>query len=163
MKVVYLDFDGVLHPEAVYWNPKRGAYLRDDLAAKGHTLFEHAQLLEELLAPYDDVRIVLSTSWVLQYRFSGAARRLPKGLQERCIGATFHTAMGRHAFENIPRGQQVAEDVRRRRPTAWLAIDDNHEGWPPHASDNLVITDPLAGISASRMLALLRQRLNRFR
>lgn len=163
MKVLYLDFDGVLHPEAVYWNPKRGAYLRDDLTAHGHRLFEHAQLLEDVLAPYDDVRIVLSTSWVLQYRFTGAARRLPRGLQERCIGATFHTAMGKHAFEGIPRGQQVMDDVRRRCPTSWLAIDDNDEGWAPHANDNVVITDPLAGISASRTLALLRQRLKRFR
>jgi hypothetical protein len=37
-QVLYLDFDGVLHPDEVYWHPRRGAYLREDLVAAGHAL-----------------------------------------------------------------------------------------------------------------------------
>lgn len=47
--VLYLDYDGVLIHEKVLWHPKRGAYLH---APEGHSLFQHAPLLEELLAPY---------------------------------------------------------------------------------------------------------------
>jgi hypothetical protein len=57
--VLYLDFDGVLHPEEVY--QRRGAppYVKHPA---GHTLFEHAELLAEVLKPYVNVAVVLSTS-----------------------------------------------------------------------------------------------------
>jgi hypothetical protein len=60
-RVLYLDFDGVLHPEDVWRRPGWGPYVA---SPPGHQLFEHADLLVELLAPYPDLRIVLSTSWV---------------------------------------------------------------------------------------------------
>lgn len=44
--VLYLDFDGVLHHEDVWWHPRRGVYIR----TPGHQLFEHVPLLEEVLA-----------------------------------------------------------------------------------------------------------------
>ena len=160
MKLCYLDFDGVLHPEAVYWNPNKGAFLCEDLVEAGHRLFEHARLLEELLAPHSDVRIVLSTSWVLQYRFAGAAKRLPPALRERCIGGTFHSReMNRYDFQAMQRGAQVLSDVARRRPEAWLAIDDTNEGWGTTASANLVLSHPHLGIAHPDVLPLLQRRL----
>ena len=72
--VVYLDFDGVLHHHNVLWSAKRGPYL--DASAQD-VLFQHAELLLGLLRPYPDIRIVLSTSWVLKYGCYGATRRLP--------------------------------------------------------------------------------------
>lgn len=156
--ILYLDFDGVLHPEAVYWHPRRGAYLGRDVA-DGHALFEHAPLLESLLDPYPHVRLVLSTSWVREYRYSGAARRLTPGLRQRCVGATFHSAMDRAEFERTPRGLQVAADVERRRPGAWLAVDDCTEGWPPLAMDHVVFTHEVDGIAHIDVLAQLRSRL----
>jgi hypothetical protein len=67
--------------------------------------------------------------------------------------------MDRHAFETIPRGLQVVGDVGRRRPSSWLAVDDTDEGWPLLAGDNVVITDPVAGISSPRVFAKLALRL----
>jgi hypothetical protein len=37
--------------------------------------------------PYPQVRSVLSTSWVRQYGFAGAAKRLPPSVRARAIGA----------------------------------------------------------------------------
>jgi hypothetical protein len=156
--ILYLDFAGVMHPEAVYWHPRRGAYLGRDVA-DDHGLFEHASLLESLLEPYPHVRIVLSTSWVGQYRYSGAARRLPLGLRERCVGATFHSAMSRTQFERTPRGMQVVADVVRRRAKAWLALDDCRDGWPRFAIDHVVFTHEVEGIAHPDVLARLRSRL----
>ena len=102
--VVYLDFDGVLHHHNVLWSAKRGPHL--DASAQD-VLFQHAELLLGLLRPYPDIRIVLSTSWVLKYGCYGAARRLPAELQDRVIGATFHTKMDRTTFEDAFRGMQV--------------------------------------------------------
>lgn len=155
--IIYLDYDGTIQPENVFWHPRRGAYLSPEYA--GHRLFEHSNLLEALLEPFPGVRIVLSTSWVKTYGFTGAAKRLTPGLQSRCIGSTFHSRMDRTEFDSMPRGQQVIEDVWRRKPTAWVALDDDSDGWPPSATENLVLTHPVDGIAHPPVLALLTRRL----
>jgi hypothetical protein len=161
MSVLYLDYDAVLHPEAVYWHPRRGAYLDAALVEAGHRLFEHAELLEVLLEPYPDLTIVLSTSWAVQFGCQRAARRLPPGLRRRVIGATYHSSMDRYAFCDLPRGRQVLADVGRRRPTVWLALDDVNEGWGSERA-NVVITDLVRGIEEPAVLERVRLALERF-
>lgn len=157
--VLYLDYDGVLHHENVLWHPRRGAYA----GPPGFTLFEHATLLDELLAAHPEVGIVLSTSWTRIYGCYGAAKRLPPGLRDRVLGATFHSQMNEQAFVARPRGRQVLDDVARRRPRSWLALDDTDEGWPPEVRDRVVITDERLGIAApgmpERIAAALKQLL----
>jgi hypothetical protein len=58
--IIYLDYDGVLHDEEVYWHPNRGVVLD----TPGRTMFGWESIRLELLMPYPNVRIVLSTSWV---------------------------------------------------------------------------------------------------
>lgn len=60
-RLLYLDFDGVLHPEDVWRRPGWGVFVA---RPPGHRVFKNAALLEEVLAPYPEIRIVLSTSWV---------------------------------------------------------------------------------------------------
>ncbi|GAB3766247.1 HAD domain-containing protein [Ramlibacter monticola] len=156
--VLYLDFDGVLSNANVWWHPRRGAYLR---APEPYVLFQHAALLEEMLEPYPHVRIVLSTSWVLRYRCAGAAKRLPAGLRTRVIGATYHSEMGEDRFLRLSRGEQVTQDVLRRDPGSWLALDDDATGWPAWALPNLLLTDPNEGISPPHLQAALRSQLVR--
>lgn len=157
--VLYLDYDGVLHHENVLWHPRRGAYA----GPPGFTLFEHATLLDELLAAHPEVGIVLSTSWTRIYGCYGAAKRLPPGLRDRVLGATFHSQMNEQAFVARPRGRQVLDDVARRRPRSWLALDDTDEGWPPEVRDRVLITDERLGIAApgmpERIAAALKQLL----
>jgi hypothetical protein len=153
--VLYLDFDGVLHHEDVRWHPRRGAYMEPD----GFTLFEHASLLDELLRAHPAVRIVLSTSWVRRYGCYGAAKFLPPGLRQRVVGATFHSQMNPAEFLEKPRGQQVAEDAARRCPAAWLALDDDAQGWPDSCRSNLLHTHDQLGISAPRVLESLEAHL----
>lgn len=155
--VLYLDYDGVLHHEKCLWHPKRGAYLD---APPRYSLFQHAELLVEVLAPFPTVQIVLSTSWQLQYGFSASKKRLPPTLQERVVGGTFHKRhMRKSEFFEIPRGEQVVEDVMRRRPAGWLALDDNYEGWPKEHMHRWIQTDPYEGISDPAVLANLKEKL----
>lgn len=171
--VLYLDFDGVLHHEDVWFHPRRGAYMNPT----GFSLFEHAHLLDDWLRPFPDVRIVLSTSWVLRYGCARAARYLPPGLRTRVIGATFHTRMvtsdemGRrdwydprdsalHArFKAMPRGVQVLEDVFRRQPRTWFALDDDADGWPEAHKSQLVVTDTVLGITSPAVAGLVTSQL----
>lgn len=156
--VLYLDFDGVLHHEDVWWHPRRGAYIRPP----GYSLFAHMPLLEEVLEPHPDVQIVLSTSWVRVRRYSNAVKRLSPQLRERVIGATFHTRMNRDSFEALPRGVQVLHDVARRRPRHWLALDDDDQGWGTEYRDHLIHTDSVLGISAPGTIEVLAELLRQF-
>jgi hypothetical protein len=155
--VLFLDFDGVLHREQVLWHPKRGAYA----APPGFQLFEHAGLLARLLEPYPTVRIVLSTAWVRRYGCYRTTKLLPAGLRERVIGATHHSQMNQAEFIEKPRGQQVWEDVLRRRPRDWFALDDDPEGWELELRNHVVLTDERYGISSPETIAALTAHLER--
>ena len=67
--------------------------------------------------------------------------------------------MDEFRFAEKSRGLQVWEDVLRRRPQAWLAIDDNDEDWPAHCRSQLVLTHKQEGISAPVVLATLEEKL----
>ena len=155
LPLLYLDFDGVLHPEYCYWHPRKGPYLK----APGHSLFENLAVLEQLLEPHPEVRIVLSTTWVQTYQFSETARKLGSKLRPRVIGATFHTGMNKEVFRDMPRGLQVLGDVARRQPSAWVALDDDPTGWPIDARDRLVLTHGLHGLAEERAQLELKTKL----
>lgn len=156
LPVLYLDYDGVLMHDNVLWHPRKGAYLH---APPGHTLFQHAPLLEDQLRPHPEVRIVLSTSWVLRYGCSGTAKRLPPGLRTRVIGATYHSRMWADQFRNMPRWKQIWDDVLRRAPGSWLALDNDVADWPAALRLHLVATDDVYGISLARVQQELQERL----
>lgn len=152
-QVLYLDFDGVLHHDAVYRTPGRGIYI-DQVQAPGRTLFEWAGHLEVLLEPYPLASIVLSTTWVKSLRYSRVVKHLPDSLSRRVIGATYHS----HYSDISPwsrfadsgptrlRGAEVLADVRRRKPEAWVAVDDTDEGWTPELREHLVLCDSTEGL-----------------
>jgi hypothetical protein len=151
--VLFLDFDGVLHPEDVRRRAGKGPYIA---TPSGHVLFEHAPLLAAVLRPYPDIRIVLSTSWVRWYRsVHRVARKLPPELKARVVGATYH----QHMEEESPRGMQIWADVLRRKPAAWLALDDDYLHWPTWCREQLVRTDEVLGISAPQVLDELKAKL----
>lgn len=154
--VVYLDFDGVLHHENCLWNRKTGPYLK---APPGYDLFQHAPLLEQLLDPYPQVKIVLSTSWVRSYGCTGAAKRLPEALRAKVIGATFHSRMNENEFISAPRGMQVWGDTLKRLPADWIALDDDYLHWPKWCLDKYVKTHEHEGISYPAVLAELQEKL----
>lgn len=156
MKICYLDFDGVLHDDAVYCTPKRGIYM----GKAGRVLFEWIPILDALLAPHPDVKIVLSTSWVRGRSFEFAKGRLSPTLQARVIGATFHNRlMQKIEFDFMPRGMQVWSDVQRRQPTSWFAIDNDAKGWPDHCRDRLIKTEDLLGLSDLAVQIAIRDML----
>lgn len=157
LHILYLDFDGVLHPDAAY-RTRNGIEL---LHHPGHSLFEHVPLLDEVLAPYPDVKVVFSTSWLLiKGGYEHAKARLSPTLQERCIGGTFHRREMRKAwFESISRPEQVLLDVNRRKPVRWVAVDDCPEGWPAWTHPHVVRADPVLGIADMGVLTELKAKL----
>lgn len=154
LRVCVLDFDGVLHDDAVFSSPDRGMYL----AAPGRVLFEWMPILEELLRPYPDLGIVLSTSWVRAKGLAYATSRLAPALSSRVVGATFDNRLVQKAeFDMLPRGLQVWQDIERRAPAAWFAIDNDAAGWPEHCLERVVLTQDRRGLSDIRAQEAVRR------
>ena len=153
MEICYLDFDGVLHDDAVYYSLDRDIHL----ATPGRVLFEWMPILEELLMPRPELKIVLSTTWVRQWSLEFAKSRLSPALQARVIGATLDIRETQKLeFDLMRRGAQVLADVERRQPTSWFALDNDPAGWPPSARARLVLTDDRLGLSEERVQAAIK-------
>ncbi len=154
--ILFLDFDGVLHPNEVTHYQKRGIVLECD----GHTLFEHADTLVEILSPYPQVKIVLSTSWVAALGFDRAKSYLPENLKNRVIGATYHSALSaREWWWSMTRYGQIARYVQRHHLLRWIAVDDNDEGWPEDQRNHLVCTNEWAGLGQPAVQLSLTEKL----
>lgn len=150
---LFLDYDGVLHPDAAY---REGG--RIVLRADGFRLFEWCGVLEELLAPYPALQVVLSTSWVQVLGFDAAYSHLSELIQRRVVGATWYQTAPRR-WNRLSRYEQIRYTVERHRYARWLAIDDNDAGWGDEHRANLVRTDPLLGLGADRAQQDLREKL----
>jgi hypothetical protein len=109
-------------------------------------LFEHSQALARELQPHPSVMIVLSTSWVRILGYSRTSRFLPPELQARTVGATYHSRMSDDAFVELGRGVQILGDVGRRKPSHWIALDDDDSAWPDAYRSRLLKTDSLLGL-----------------
>lgn len=146
---LYLDYDGVLHPDAAFIDRHNRPYL----VGPGR-LFMWAERLEAALAPHPEVAIVLSTSWTTIKGFSKTRKRLPASLRERVIGATWHSSFKtdyeiKYWWEQSSRCDQILADVMRRRPRGWLAIDDDDTQWVPAYREHLVHCDHTDGLGST--------------
>nr|WP_315233988.1 HAD domain-containing protein [uncultured Albidiferax sp.] len=163
---MYLDLDGVVHHEAVLWHYRRGIHM-SPTEALGRSLFEWVPFLEDALNPFPEVKLVLSSSWCINPGYGKTVKRFPQALQQRFVGGTYHKRV--HAadpwaiasFRSMPRGQQVWADVQRRKPRAWIALDDDTEDWPASVIENLVACDGDTGLSSKSVRDELTEKLER--
>ena len=153
LPTLFLDFDGVLHPDNVYREGRRVV-----LRADGFRLFEWVGILDDLLAPYPTLQIILSTSWVHVLGFDVAYSQLAEALRRRVVGATWHQTVPRR-WDNLTRYAQIQHAIQRHRLTRWLAIDDDGAGWATEHREHLVLTDSLLGIGESAAQEELREKL----
>ncbi len=143
MTVLFLDFDGVLHPVG-------GSILP----------FEYTPLLIRALEPYPAVRIVLSTSWVATYSFKYTRDMLPLELRRRVIDATLDPAYRAEKWwVRASRYEQIAHYVKRYSVERWLAIDDDDDGWPPELRHHLVCPPKYVGLYSADTQAELADKL----
>jgi hypothetical protein len=161
--LLFLDYDGVLHPDAVYRRINGAIELR----APGE-LFMWAPLLADAISEVSGLHIVLSTSWVRELGFRKARAALPQALADRVIGATWHSAMGKVSLASIvwdsqTRYQQIQAYLHRSSSSQrWVAIDDDVQGWPQSHRQSLIQTDPCLGVSDPHTLRHLRTLLKRY-
>lgn len=157
-QVLFLDFDGVLHPDAVYLS-KNGPTLK----VEGE-LFMWAPHLVQLLEAFPNVSLVLSTSWVRHLGFKRASRYLPPELSDKVVGSTWHSSMARDwpdgaQWDGRTRYHQISRYAARAQLQHWVAIDDDTEGWPSEAGMHLIPCEPDQGLGNPATINALRKRL----
>lgn len=158
--IIFLDFDGVLHPDSVY-RPRNKPLALHGLGE----LFMHAHILEEALNSYPEAKIILSTSWVRTLGYQRTLKKMPQKLKDRVIGSTWHKEMRQDSydpFDWLSRYEQIEWHVKRNGVNKWLAIDDLHSGtedWPVEHLSRLVLTEESKGLGCQVAQADLKAKL----
>ncbi len=122
--LLFLDFDGVLHPAS----------------AHATAPFSRAPLLEEALAGFE-VRLVVSSSWRFHHSLGVIGSLLPRTLADRLVGALGNSHFGEHA-----RYHEILAwlgDAGSAAP--WLALDDSAFEFPDACAE-LILCDPNTGL-----------------
>lgn len=164
--ILFLDFDGVLHPSSVYLQNGKPVLDTDG------ELFMWAPLLVDTLSDFPDCQIVLSTHWVRRLGFEPTRDFLPVGLRERVIGSTWHSVGETPGYNNgltfsywsdATRYQQIKHWAQFHGLSAseWMAIDDDASGWHEPDSDHLVHLDGKIGLSDLTKLEMLKSKIAR--
>lgn len=152
--ILFLDYDGCLHPDGVFISSGKPTS-----RTPGAQLFEHAELLSELLAPYPHLQIVLSTSWVRKLDFNRAKGYLPSLLQERVIGSTYEFCTDICSWHELTKFDQILRYVCRNAIKSWLALDDDYHGWPEACEMHLICPDRHLGLGEPRTWEQLKTKL----
>lgn len=136
MKLLFLDFDGVLR--------RRNSPLYE---------FEADLLnnLEETIRFAPNVNIVITSSWREAFGLNDLRRRFSADIAERIEGVTPLS----HDFSDRRRYREVLAYLKRYHDfkTHWLALDDDSEHFPTDAP--VLIVDPDKGLDANAASKLM--------
>jgi len=131
-KIVYLDFDGVLHATS--------------LVTEG--LFSRVHLLEPLFES-DLTSIVISSSWRFTHSLHALQAKLPSTLAKSVIGMTGDAVIGKHArYQEIINHVHTLED-----PIDWRALDDSYWEFPSNCQE-LIRCNPNTGVGPKEVAQL---------
>ena len=145
--ILFLDFDGVLHP---------------DPCIDEDRLFENADRLGEVLEDFPEVGIVLSTSWRNVRPLDELLASLPHALRQRVMGVNPNFNDFQSDAPRVPY-RRHAECEKWMRMHAmddvpWWALDDRPDWFAPYC-ENLLECEPNCGFD-ERMAARLRSALS---
>ena len=131
-KILYLDFDGVLHPTSLGIE----------------SFFCKASLLDALISQHA-VSLVISSSWRFTHSLSELQSKLPQSLAKNVIGTTGGPAVGKFAryreIQNHLSNQVVSTD--------WRALDDSYWEFPSNCKE-LIRCNPNTGITPKEIKLL---------
>ena len=127
--ILFLDFDGVLHPKGA--GQKRFTNL---------TLFE-ATMREKILA---HVQIVISSTWRTAYGLEKLRDFFAHDIGERIISTTSTLRSYATSFE---RGEECQARANKNSVAEWVALDDDLEGFSRTLRSRLVLCDGAIGFT----------------
>lgn len=144
--VLFLDFDGVLHPEPSF----------------SHETFSQLPLVEAVLRAFLSVDIVISSTWRMNTPEERILSYFSKDIVPRVIGFTpYMRSSSDDSWLPYHREGQCLSWLTSNRPagTPWMALDDRDDWFSP-GCPNLMKIDGGTGFMASDE-ELFRQHLTR--
>jgi len=143
--VLFLDFDGVLHPDG------EAALDENFRLLPNPNLFCWKGLLHELLKPHPEVQIIVSSDWRRLFDDESLVRLLGP-LGNRFVGVV--ETLG------SPRSQEILGEAARRSIERWVALDDHVSVHEAAREDcRFIACDPRLGVSNPETQKRLSKRL----
>ena len=134
-KTLFLDIDGVLHPN--FSAPNQA--------------FSLAPKLAETLAG-SSVQIIISSSWRFDRSLAELQTLLPKGLAERVVATT-----GAQPYEGeFGRWNEILETVRHHGIVDWRTLDDSKFEFPATGCPELILCDGRRGLTDAQCKEIAR-------
>jgi hypothetical protein len=130
-KYLYLDFDGVLHPNFV---------------GKGQ-LFSHMEKLTKVVEG-KPLRIVISSSWRFHENLDYLRSLFGSTTQSQIVGCTGPAHIGKWPRWNEIKNHAIANGV-----SDWVALDDAYMEFPSECKE-LILCDGRAGLQDKQMQQL---------
>ena len=131
-RLLFLDFDGVLHPTSV---------------TESKPLFCREHVLQATLAG-TDCEIVISSSWRHHHIPQELLARLSPAIRVRVVGFTGNAHIGKW-----PRYQEIKNYLMDNGNPSWRALDDSRNEFPPGCAQ-LLWCNPNRGIEGPQVTAL---------
>ncbi len=145
--ILFLDFDGVVHPLGEFALDENGQL------AKNPALFRWRPILETLLDPFPEVRIVVSSDWRRLFDDPSLVQLLGP------LGTRFDGVVEIYGPSRL---EEILTEAKRRSVTRWLALDDHPSVVNAAASDTrLIPCDAATGLSSSSVQRALHDALVR--
>lgn len=139
-KYIFLDFDGVMHPE-------------------GKTPFSCADIFASSIKDKKDLFIVFSTSWREYSTVEKLSLYLPESIRHKCIGKT---PLIKDCYKNARYKEIINYNEHNFiQNNEWIAIDDLPVLFPRDCK-NLILTNPKIGFGEREALLVQKFYENNF-
>jgi hypothetical protein len=136
--ILFLDFDGVLHP----------FFPMPELDDAENAFFSRLPRLEALLREYPAVRIVITSSWRIKRALDDLRSFFSPDIAARIIDKTADLGLKNEGYRESEARRWLADHAP---DSAWVALDDHADAWVTRES---VVLCPESGIGDAEILAL---------
>ena len=130
-KVIFLDFDGVLHP-----------------TTHGSNLLSQLPLLEKAIEAHD-CALVISSSWRFHMEIDALKNHFSPAIQNKIMGITGEAYIG--AFSRF---HEINAYAMRHGIANWRALDDSYWEFPQGCSQ-LIRCNPNSGLTQREVKVLI--------
>jgi hypothetical protein len=134
--ILFLDFDGVLHPEY------------ETMLTPADLVFCHLPRLESVLRDFPGVQIVISSMWRYQFTLDELRARFSQDIADRIIGKTPQSEYFDTSYVRARRDKEILNwlMVTERTDEPWVALDDCAWNFQHHL-DHLVVCNAFTGLN----------------
>ncbi|MFL9889343.1 HAD domain-containing protein [Paraburkholderia sp. RL17-383-BIF-A] len=150
---LYLNFGGVLNVGHGLINE-----VGDIALDTGRRPFEFVPYLVDILAPYSQVQLVLTTSWLQSLGAGRTIALLPDHLRRKVVGTTLGTPprLG-EIKDGTAKTMSIMRHAAKHGVAKWLALDDDAWGVPPGFEEHFLHTDSETALGSPEARKQLRE------